>query len=125
MPIPCRLQPQAAAAEDEAPCLGCHQEEEEEVEAEEVESRSRGHGDGEPEALPGEPVHHRREREAPGEGQRAPPREPRPAPEPVQDGGRGRAAGGRSGSWSCVRLLPLAAEHALPALVLVLVCVES
>ncbi|ONM56470.1 hypothetical protein ZEAMMB73_Zm00001d021192 [Zea mays] len=76
------------------------------AEAEEVESRSRGHGDGEPEALPGEPVHHRGEREAAGEGQRAPPREPRAAPGPVQDAGRAR---GRSGSWSCVRLLPLAA----------------
>jgi hypothetical protein len=76
------------------------------AEAEEVASRSRGHGDGESEALPGEPVHHRGEREAAGEGQRAPPREPRAAQEPVQDAGRAR---GRSGSWSCVRLLPLAA----------------
>lgn len=83
------------------------------VEAEEAESRSRGHGDGEPEALPGEQVHHRGEREAPGEGQRAPPREPRPAPEPVQDGGRRQAAGGRSGIWNCVRLLPLADERGL------------
>ena len=72
-----------------------------EAEEVEVESRSRGHGDAEPEALPGEPVHPRREREAPGEGHRAPPREPRAAAEPVQDGGRAR---GRS--RSCVRLLP-------------------
>jgi hypothetical protein len=83
------------------------------VEAEEVaiaSRRSRGHGDGEPEALPGEPVHHRGEREAPGEGQRAPPREPRAAPEPVvQDGGRARA---RSGS--CVSLL-LRSSACLPA----------